>query len=62
MRRRAAKVDDNQRTFEVKFHPRTWGIAYRPGTPGLFPSHLRIGCFTFSFFNEAACNNKERMT
>ena len=48
--------------FEVNFHPRAWGLEYRPGTPGLFPSHLRIGCFTFSFFKEAACNNKERMT
>ena len=49
-------------TFEIGFHPMTWCLAYRPGTPGLFTSHLRIGCFTFSFFKEAACIDKERMT
>lgn len=38
------------RTFEVKFHPRTWELAYRHGTPGMFPAHLRIGCFTISYF------------
>ncbi len=48
--------------FEVSFHPETWGLAYRPGTPRLFPAHLRIGCLTFSWCMEKSCNDKERMT